>query len=109
MQPYSTDLRERAVQSVESGACTIPQAAKRFRVGEPSIERWLARKLALAETVIRVAVKAHPDATLSELCEAVERETGIVASPSMMCRDLVRLKLLLKKSRFMPASATGHE
>ena len=123
MQPYSTDLRERVVLSVESGVCNIPQAAKRFRVSEPSIERWLARqratgscgplphaggvscKLAPAEKVIRAAVKAQPDATLNELCETVEHETNIAASPSMMGRELVRLKLPLKKSRFMPANA----
>ena len=124
MQPYSTDLRERVVLSVESGECTIPQAAKRFRVSEPSIERWLARwratgscaplphaggvarKLAPAEKVIRAAVKARPDATLSELCETVEQEIDITASPNMMCRELGRLKLPLKKSRSMPASGT---
>jgi transposase len=124
MQPYSTDLRERVVQSVESGECTIPQAARRFRVSEPSIERWLARKratgscaplphaggvarkLAPAGKVIRAAVKARPDATLSELCEAVARDTDLAASPSMMCRELVRLQLPLKKSRFTPASGT---
>ena len=124
MKPYSTDLRERAVLSVESGACTIAQAAKRFQVSEPSLERWLARwratgscaprphaggvarKLAPAEKVIRAAVKAEPDATLRELCETVKHKTAIVANPSMMCRELARLKLPLKKSRSMPASAT---
>jgi transposase len=124
MKPYSTDLRERAVLSVESGACTIAQAAQRFGVSEPSLERWLARqraigncapkphaggvgrKLAAAEKVIRAAVKAHPDATLSELCETVKDETTVVASPSMMCRELARLKLPLKKSRSMPANGT---
>jgi transposase len=124
MQPYSIDLRERVVLSVERGECTIPQAAKRFRVSEASIERWLARqratgscaplphaggvarKLASAEKVIRAAVKARPDATLSELCETVEHETKCVASPSMMCRELGRLKLPLKKSRSMLANGT---
>jgi transposase len=123
MQAYSKDLRERVVQCVESGECNIPQAAKRFRVSEPTLERWLARKratgssaalahaggtprkLAVAERVIRAAVKAQPDATLSELCATVEKETKIKSSPSMMDRELVRLKLPLKKSRFMPANA----
>jgi transposase len=124
MKPYSTDLRERAVRSVENGACTISQAAQRFGVSEPSLERWLARwratgrcaakphaggvarKLAAAEKEIRAAVKAQPDATLSELCETVKDKTDLVANPSMMCRELVRLKLPLKKSRSMPASGT---
>jgi transposase len=123
MQPYSTDLRERVVLSVERGECSIPQAAKRFRVSEPSIERWLARKratgncaplahtggvprtLAPAEKAIRAAVKAQPDATLSELCETIEHATKLTASPSMMCRELGRLKLPLKKNRFMLVNA----
>jgi transposase len=124
MKAYSTDLRERVVASVESGECNIPEAARRYKVSEPSIERWLARqrstgncaplphaggvprKLAAAEAVLRGAVKAQPDATLQELCEYVEKETQLKSDPSMMCRELVRLKLPRKKSRSMPASAT---
>ena len=127
MIAYSTDLRERAVESVESGECNIPQAAKRYKVSEPSLERWLAqyrttgscaprphaggpaRKLATAEAAIRATVKAQPDATLQELCEFIEKETKIKSAPSMMQRELVRLKLPRKKSRSMPASETRHE
>jgi len=115
MRAYSTDLRERVVSSVESGECTIPEAARRYQVSEPSVERWLARKratgscapwphaggvprkLAAAAAVIRAAVKAQPDATLQELCERVEQESKIQSDPSMMCRELARLKLPLKK------------
>ena len=124
MTAYSIDLRERVVGSVESGGSNIPEAARRYQVSEPSIERWLARKrktgscaplphaggptrkLATAEAVIRAAVKAQPDATLQELCERVEQETKIKSDPSMMYRELVRLKLPRKKSRSMPASGT---
>lgn len=124
MKAYSTDLRERVVASVDSGECNIPEAARRYKVSEPSIERWLARKratgtcaplphaggiprkLATAGTAIRAAVKAQPDATLQELCETVEKETQIKSDPSMMYRELVWLKLPRKKSRFMPASET---
>ena len=119
MKAYSTDLRERAVRSVERGDCTIPEAARRYQVSEPSLERWLARKrtsgscaplphaggvprkLATAEAAIRAAVKAQPDATLQELCERVEQATQITSDPSMMCRALARLKLPRKKSRSM--------
>lgn len=125
MKAYSTDLRERVVSSVASGECTIPAAAKRYKVSEPSVERWLARKratgncaplphaggvarkLAGAAAVIRAAVKAQPDATLQELCERVEHETKIKSDPSMMCRELARLKLPFKKSRSTPANVTG--
>ena len=124
MKAYSIDLRERAISSVASGECNIPEAARRYQVSEPSIERWLARKrktgscaplphaggptrkLATAEAVIRAAVKAQPDATLQELCERVEQETKIKSDPSMMYRELVRLKLPRKKSRSMPANGT---
>jgi transposase len=124
MKAYSVDLRERVVASVESGECNIPAAARRYKVSEPTIERWLARKrsigtcaplpyaggptrkLASAEAVIRAAVKAQPDATLQELCEQVEKETKIKSNSSMMYRELVRLKLLRKKSRSMPANGT---
>ena len=122
MKAYSTDLRERAVRSVENGECTIPGAAHRYQVSEPSLERWLARKrttgscaplphaggvqrkLATAEAAIRAAVKAQPDATLQEFCERVEQATQIQSDPSMMCRELVRLKLPRKKSRSMPVN-----
>ena len=124
MKAYSIDLRERAVASVESGECNIPAAARRYKVSEPTIERWVARKrrmgicaplphtggparkLAEAEAVIRAAVKARPDVTLQELCEVVEQETKIKSNSSMMYRELVRLKLPRKKSRSMPASGT---
>ena len=124
MKAYSTDLRERVVASVESGECNIPQAARRYKISEPSIERWLARKrttgscgplphaggpsrkLATAAGAIRAAVKAQPDATLQELCERVEKETKVKSDPSMMHRELVRLKLPRKKSRSMLASGT---
>jgi len=122
MKAYSTDLRERAVSSVQNGDCTIPEAARRYRVSEPTLERWLARKrntgscaplphaggvprkLATAETAIRAAVKAQPDATLQELCERVEQATHIQSDPSMMCRELTRLKLPRKKSRSTPVN-----
>jgi len=124
MKAYSTDLRERVVASVENGECNIPEAARRYKVSEPSIERWLARKrrtgdcaplphaggvprkLAVAEAVIRAAVKAQPDRILQELCEVVEQKIKIKSDPSMMSRELVRLRLPRKKSRSMPASGT---
>ena len=124
MKAYSTDLRERVVASVESGECNIPEAARRYKVSEASIERWLARKrrtgdcaplphaggvprkLAAAEAVIRASLKAQPDASLQELCEVVEQKTKIKSDPSMMSRELVRLRLPRKKSRSMPANGT---
>ena len=124
MHTYSIDLRERAVQCVESGECNVPQAAQRFRVSQPSLERWLARwrqtgscaplphaggpvrKLAAAQKAIRAAVQQQPDVTLRELCERVEQATHIRSNTSMMVRELQRLQLPRKKSRSPPPSGT---
>jgi hypothetical protein len=46
-------------------------------------------------------VKAHPNATLPELYELIEKETKIKSAPSMMQRELVRLKLPRKKSLYV--------
>lgn len=124
MKPYSTDLRERTIASVESGEYTISEAADRFDVSIPSVVRWLARQratgscaplppaggpdrvLAAAEAVIRAAVKAQPDATLVELCAVVQTQLHCTADASMMCRELARLKLTQKK--ITPCQSTRH-
>jgi transposase len=123
MKAYSIDLRERAVCSVENDECNIPEAARRFTVSEASLERWLAqyratqscaprpqaggvrRALAAAEAEIRAAIQEQPDATLQELCDRVATTCKIKSDASMMCRELVRLNLPLKKRRSMPVSA----
>lgn len=124
MRAYSPDLRERAVASVRSGACTVAAAAERYGVSTASLERWLrqqretgqcaarphaggpARKLAGLAKTLRAAIRAQPDISLAELCEQVRQSHGISASPSMMCREVARLALTRKKSRSTPASGT---
>src|SRR5512135_2208801 len=111
MKAYSIDLRERAVSCVENDGCNMPAAARRYKISESSLERWLAqyratlscaprlhaggvpRALASAEAEIRVAVKERPDATLQELCDRIAKKCKIKSSPSMMCRELALLKL----------------
>ena len=124
VKPYSIDLRERVVANIVKGHATIPATAKRFKVSQPSVERWVARfratgscaalphaggklrTLAPAEAVIRAVVKDQPDATLPELCELVERKTKLQSDAPMMCRELARLKLRRKKRRSMPVNGT---
>jgi transposase len=123
MKPYSQDLRARAIAALEEGA-TQAEVAARFSIHKSTLEKWWyrwqasgscaalphasgpERTLQAAESFIRTEVKQHPDATLKELCERVAEVKGLVASPSMMCRELQRLKLLRKKSRFTTANAT---
>lgn len=122
MKPYSQDLRERVLAALEAGR---PQAevAAQFRIHKSTLEKWWyrwrdtgscaalppasgpERTLQAAERFIREEVKKHPDLTLDELCERVKQAQGLVASPSMMCRELQLLKLPRKKSRSTTANA----
>ena len=122
MKAYSQDLRERAMAALEAGQ-TQAEVAAQFRIHKSTLEKWwyrwrdtgscaalpLAhgpqRTLRAAESFLRAEVKKRPDATLSELCERVEEAKGLVASPSMMCRELQILNLPRKKSRSTTANA----
>jgi transposase len=117
MRPYSEDLRERVIGAIERGERTQAQAADQFRVGLRTVERWLqlkratgsltakphaggaVRKLASVSDQIMSEVKRQPDATLAELCQRVAQARGVSSTPSMMCRELQRLNLGLKKTR----------
>lgn len=125
MKPYSQDLRERAIAALEDGE-TQAEVSTQFRIHKSTLEKWWYRwqetgscaalahahgpepTLHVAENFIRAEVKLHPDATLEELCERVADVQGLVASPSMMCRELQRLELPRKKSRSTTANATRH-
>lgn len=120
---YSADLRERVQAAVETGGQSLSQIAQTFQIGESTLDLWCqrwretgnmaakpwagGRRRVLRESgaSIRAVVKKRPDIALSELCEQVVETTGVVASPSMMCRELQRLKLPRKKSRSTIASA----
>jgi len=122
MKPYSQDLRERAIAALEAGKTQVEVAAQ-FRVHKSTLEKWWyrwrdtgscaalpaasgpQRTLQAAERFLRAEIQKRPDATLVELCERVREAKGLVASPSMMCRELQILNLPLKKSRSTTASA----
>ena len=122
MKPYSQDLSERAIAALEAGKSQAEVAAQ-FQIHKSTLEKWWyrwrdtgscaalppasgpKRTLQAAEKLIREEVKKQPDLTLEELCERVQEAKGLVASPSMMCRELKILKLPRKKSRSMTANA----
>ena len=97
--------------------------AAQFQIHKSTLEKWWyrwrdtgscaalprasgpTRTLQAVEKLIREEVKKQPDLTLAELCERVQEAEGLVASPSMMCRELKILKLPRKKSRSMTANA----
>jgi transposase len=123
MRPYSQDLRERVMAAVDTGQQSLSEIAQTFRISESTVDKWCQRQrdtgsvaarpfaggrrrvLQGCGAMIRAAVKKQPDVSLAELCERVQTAHGLQTSPSMMCRELQRLKLPLKKSRSMTASA----
>ena len=129
MEAYSLDLRRRICAACDEGLETRQEVADRFGVG-----RWFVQKLLRqrrdegtiaakprgrgpAPTIrpadrrrLRKLMKAHADATLSELCLALHRTGGAAAVKVWtMCRALKAMRLVLKKRRCTPASATRPE
>lgn len=115
MKPYSQDLRKRVLAQAKAGKQTQAAIAQQFAVSLSTVEKWLRRrretgkstpraqrhgpqrKLQNAGALIRAEIKRQPDLTLAELCERIAQATGIVANPSMMCRELQHLRLPRKK------------
>src|SRR5574341_1069465 len=115
MRPYSQDLRQRIVEVLEADEQTQPEIAGRFGVSLSFIEklwhRWRNRgscaalahgggpKRALADDQarIRAEVARQPDVSLNELCKRVAKSGGADANPSMMWREIKRLKKKKKK------------
>ncbi len=126
MKPYSQDLRERVIATVNELKLSQAQIASRFHIGQSTLEKWLRRyretgsyaalphgggnprALAGCETFLQPQLKKQPDASLDELCEQVAMTKGVQASPSMMCRELQRLNLPRKKSHFEIVNAKHH-
>ena len=116
MKPYSQDLRDRVLAAVTETNLSQAKIAKAFKISQSVLEKWLRRQhetdtwmalphggghtrvLAGCETFIRAQVKKQPDSTLEELCARVAKAKGVQSSPSMMWRELQRLRLPLKKS-----------
>ena len=125
MEAYSLDLRERICAACDEGMETRQEVADRFGVG-----RWFVHKLLRQRRVegtiaakqrgrgpaptigpadqqrLRKLVKRNADATLSELCSMLQQTGGSAVKVWTMCRALKALRLVLKKRRCMPASAT---
>jgi transposase len=115
MKPYSQDLREKVMAAVAAGKQPNVQIAETFGLSESTIEKWTRREretgsvaasphaggtprvLAPHGAFLRRALKAQSDLTLDELREQIASELGLTVSPSMVSRELTRLKLPRKK------------
>jgi transposase len=124
-QPYSLDLRERAVAAVEAGVSRA-QVAQLFSLSMSSLKRWLTKRqasLSLApkefrpgfpaqfgssETLaaLRAQLEADPEGRLLDHCWRWHEATGKAVSVSTMHRAWQALGWTHKKSGSRPASAT---
>jgi len=125
---YSTDLREKIVRAYDEGLGSQRKIAEMFGVSRSFVEKLLARRRTTGEIaalphgggrtalcqqkehdLVRRLIQQQPDATLDELCEAVEHKRHVRISRPTMSRVLQRLSLGRKKSRSTPVSETLQE
>lgn len=125
---YSTDLREKIVRAYDEGLGSQRAIAELFGVSRSFVEKLLRRRRLTCEVValphgggrrplchkqerelVHRLVESQPDATLDELCAAVERRRRLRVSRPTMSRLVRRLDLPRKKSRSTPASVIPSE
>jgi transposase len=123
-RPYSQDLRDRVIATVEDGQ-PITACARLLRVSVSYVSKVMGRKHSTGETaarrlgsgpvpklagyeaVLRQRVAAVPDETLKEFSAWLRAAHGVTVSLSVLCRTLHRLDLSHKKSRSMRPSRRG--
>ena len=124
MQPYSRDLRQRIVDCYDRGEGSIRGLAERFKVSPDCVRRLLKHYRETGSVkpkphaggaepqlreehleVLRQLVAEKNDATLADLSEQLEQETGLKVSPSTISRALSRLNLTRKKKSFKASKA----
>jgi transposase len=117
----STDLRERVLAAYEAGEGSQARIARRCRVGERTLSRWLRAAREEGRREPKVPVRDRPpvggagavlaelvaergDATLAEYADRLAERGGVRRSPAAVCRALKSLGLVRKKGRFAPPS-----
>jgi transposase len=120
---YSLDLRERALVACEAGEGIQAEVARRFRIGERTLSRWLqvarhegrrgpkvpARSRGLvggAVVALAELVDEQNDATLAEYAERLAARTSVRRSLAAVCRALKSLGLGRKKRHSGRSSRT---
>jgi transposase len=116
--PYSTDLRQRVVDAYnEDIMTTYAQVAERFRVSESFVSSILRRyrnsgsvepvirqeqtptKLSAEQlSLLKKLIEEDNDATLQELCVALEKRVKVKIAVSTMGRMIQKLGITRKKN-----------
>lgn len=113
---YSQDLRDRVIDAVLQEGLSRRSAALRFGVSVSSAIKWMQgviredrrhpigtgghrlSVIAPERDWVLCAIAAKPDSTLSELCQQLRDERGVVADPSMLSRFLKKEGISFKKN-----------
>jgi transposase len=124
MNAYSEDLRRKIVETVERGMPKI-EAARAFGVGISSVKRYVAtyregRSLAPkkrpgskpkldegARKLLEANLEEHPEATLPQRREFLQRVCAVSVSDSTVSRMLRRMGWTRKKDRWERQNATS--
>lgn len=123
MNPYSVDLRQRAVSAYERGEGSIPQIAGRYEVCEATLRDWCRRHRggSLAplahsggdrsiltdedrEHIVKTALDQN-DATLAELGDDLAAQRGVRVSDKTIGVVLKKHDVTRKKRRGTQPSA----
>ena len=124
IEPYSLDLRERAVAMLEEGASS-PEVAEMLGVSDSWVRKMRLRRERFGhlmpgsppgkerilkkedEVELCLLVDDQPDATLEELAELVAKRLKVRVSISTLSRRLIELGLTRKKRLSTPPKPTG--
>ena len=121
-RPYSTDLRERAIEAVEAGA-SRHEVADRFEVAPSSVINWMRRwqdegiaaakpsggsvsPLEKRANWLLTLISKQPDLTLDEVIAAM-RKQRIAGSRSALSRFFIRHKITFKKKSARRGAASS--
>lgn len=114
---YSPEFRRRVVDAHENGEGSFKELAERFKIGEATVNRWVALKRRTGsldplprpgrakdrlvteegERFVERVLDEVPDSSVPELVTAYEEEFGIRMSESTMKRTLKRLGFTRKR------------
>ena len=120
MQPYSIDFRQKIIEVHELEKISIRKLSERFRVAKSFVQKLLKQSKETGDinpkrqggnsppkvqwedlaTLIEI-IENNNDATLEELCELLEEQTGIRVSRATMGRISHDLDDTVKKKRSM--------
>jgi transposase len=126
MKAYSTDLRQKIIDTYHSQPISQRQLAQRFTVALSFIQKIINQnrttgsvapkphqggtKLKLTGeqlAVLAELVESNNDATLAELCVMLEEKIGVVVSIATMGRMTNRLNITVKKKLYIPTKNTA--